>query len=181
MRTQRSLFLNSNRSFTLVEMVMAITLMGIMLGAIVPSFRPFMDKATLKNTASSVAYILRYARSTAIQRSVNVKLVFPEGNGILVFSVEADPENGAGIYQEEKLPVSMPTELKDKVKISSITQCTLSGLQPTQEISFNPNGCTSDTMITLTDKYEKIYTIGIVGITGQVMVWDHAVETFYDS
>ena len=181
MRTHRSLFSDSQKSFTLVEMVMAVTIMGIMLGAVVPAFRPFLEKTALKNTTSSVAYILRYTRSIAIQRSVNVKLIFPEGNGRLVLEVEADPMEAAGLFIEEKLPVSMPSELKDKIKIAGITQSTLTGLQPAQEVAFTPNGSTSDTMITLTDKYEQINVIGIVGLTGQVMVWDHAVESFYDS
>lgn len=165
-----------------MEMLMVVTIMGIMLGAVIPNFRPFVEATTLKNTANTFSYMIRYARSIAIQRSVNVKLTLPgEGEtGQVAFMVEPDPMNANGTFMEEQLPISYPEKLGDTIKIGQIMQNTLSGMQPTNEIAFDPQGMTSDTLITMTDPQERVYTIGIVGISGQVLIWDHEVSSFYE-
>jgi prepilin-type N-terminal cleavage/methylation domain-containing protein len=177
----RNTYYNQRHAFTLMEMLMVIVIMGVILGSVVPSFRPFLEKTALKNTSQSLAYILRYARSLAIQRSMNVKLVLPsEPDAKIQLLVEADPIMASGTFIEEKLPVSIPKELGSTIRISKIEQNTLMGLQQTSEILFLPQGTTSDTLITLVDQSERVNMLGIVGLTGQVMVWEHAVETFYD-
>ncbi|HXK94120.1 MAG TPA: prepilin-type N-terminal cleavage/methylation domain-containing protein, partial [bacterium] len=45
--------------FTLVELMLVITLMGIMLGMLVPNFSPLMQGMTLKHASQAVAQILR--------------------------------------------------------------------------------------------------------------------------
>ncbi|HXK94990.1 MAG TPA: hypothetical protein PKV38_15055, partial [bacterium] len=65
-------------------------------------------------------------------------------------------------------------------KAALIEKRTLFGTLEENELTFQPNGSTSDTFIYLVDDRERVYTIGIIGLTGQVLVWDHAVESFYD-
>ncbi|MDX9752424.1 MAG: prepilin-type N-terminal cleavage/methylation domain-containing protein [bacterium] len=168
------------RSFTLVEMVLVVTLIGIMMGSIIPSFRPLIEKTALKNTASTLSYILRYSRSVAIQRSTYTKITLPEGNGEIGFWVEGDPMTTTGGFVEETLPVPQPKDLSNRISIGSVVQNTLTGLQQSYEIQFAPNGSTADTLISILDSRERVYTLGIVGLTGQVMIWDHEVGTLYD-
>lgn len=196
---------------------MVIMILGIMMGAIVPNMRSFLSGSALKHTASSLADIIRYSRSAAIERSVVTKLTFMVENqtssyneiefiesseiaegvqdteaeqntqevtvtsiqGVL-FTVETDPLNMPGQFFPEPLPVRTPKDLGDKVKVAQIIKQSLAGSMEESVVSFDPDGTTSDTMIYLTDDKERIYTIGVIGLTGQVIVWDRAVESFYE-
>ncbi|HOJ61228.1 MAG TPA: prepilin-type N-terminal cleavage/methylation domain-containing protein [bacterium] len=166
--------------FTLVELMLVITLMGIMLGMLVPNFSPLMQGMTLKHASQAVAQILRYARGVAVERSAVTKITFDPETGNIRLSSEADPVNFPGVFQEEALPVAYPREYRAKVKAALIEKRTLFGTLEENELTFQPNGSTSDTFIYLVDDRERVYTIGIIGLTGQVLVWDHAVESFYD-
>jgi len=167
--------------FTLVELMLVITIMGIMLGMLVPNFSPLLQGMTLKHASQAVAQILRYARSVAVERSTAAKVTFDPETGAILLATEADPVNSPGVYQEEPLPVAYPREYRTKVKVPLIDKRSLFGTQEENELTFMPNGSTSDTFIYLVDENERVYTIGIIGLTGQVMVWDHVVQSFYES
>ncbi len=163
-----------------MELMMVIMIMGIMVGAIVPNFGPFLDRITLKNAANNIATTVRYARSVAIERSSVTKLMFDLDTGDVTFVAEADPINMPGEFVEERLPFPYPKEYREKVSFSQIIKHSLFDTDEQNVLSFQPNGATSDTFIYLMDPDEQVYTVGIIGLTGQVMVWNRAVETFYD-
>lgn len=168
------------RGFTLVEMVLVITIMAIMLGSIVPNFKPFMESATIKDAARTLSHMIRYARSMAVEQSACVEVSFDPDTGNIWVLVESDPINEPGVYEPVKLPVDYPKKYRTDIKIASIVKQTLFGSQEDNVVSFLSDGTTSDTFIYLTDRYEQVYTIGIVGLTGQVMVWNYAAQSFYE-
>lgn len=163
-----------------MEMMLVITIMAIMLGAIVPNFKPFVESATIKDASRNLSQIIRYTRSLAVERSANTELTFDLETGEIMTLEENDPINAPGIFEPILLPVAYPKEYKTKVKVAAIVKQTLYGSQEDNVVSFQPDGATSDTFIYMVDSYEKVYTIGIVGLTGQVLVWDHAVQDFYE-
>ncbi|MBN2327529.1 MAG: GspH/FimT family pseudopilin [Candidatus Omnitrophica bacterium] len=168
------------RGFTLVELMLVITIMGIMLGAITPTFKPFLDSQTLKNATSSLAQIIRFVRSMAVEQSAVVQITFDKDTGGVLVAMENDPINMPGVLAPVALPVRYPKEYQEKVRVASIVKQTLFGTQQEDMITFQPDGTTSDTFIYLVDEYENTYTIGIVGLMGQVMTWNHAVDNFYE-
>lgn len=176
----RSLADQRRCGFTLVELMLVITIMGIMLGAITPTFKPFLESQTLKNATDSLAQIIRYARSMAVEQSSVVQIAFEEDSGGVSVLMENDPINMPGILEEVVLPVRYPKKYQEKVRVAAIIKQTLSGTQQEQVITFQPDGTTSDTFIYLADSYENTYTIGIVGLMGQVMTWNRAVDNFYE-
>lgn len=168
-------------AFTLVELMMVLTLMAIMLGAIVPSFNHVLGRKTLKNAADALSNMIRYTRSVAVTRSVMSKMLIDTELNTYTLYVETDPINSTGDFEQESYPVSFTKELGSPIQVQKMDARALNGSQFPDEILFNPDGSTSDALIYLTDPSEKIYTIGVLGITGQVMVWDHFVESFYES
>lgn len=169
-----------NQGFTLTEMLLVITIIAIVLGTIVPQFGSFMQSTALKNTASTLADIIRFARSTAIERSAITRIEFNLEEGTILLSAEADPFTLPGAFELQRLPITPPKEFGSVVKIAKIEKHSIAGSLEDSVISFTPDGTTSDTFIYLIDTSERVYTIGIVGLTGQVMVWDHGVTSFYD-
>jgi len=62
------------RGFTLIELVTAITVMAILAGAALPSFREFVANQRLRNASFDLMAALTLARSEAVTRNVNVSL-----------------------------------------------------------------------------------------------------------
>ena len=166
--------------FTLVEMLLVITIMAIMLGGITPMFKPFLEGTTLKHAAQTLSHILRYTRSLAIERSAITQILFDQDTGIIQISIEADPVNAPGTYEPVRLPIKYPKKYRTDTSIAKIDKRTLSGSQKANEITFQPDGTTSDSFIYMIDKHENTYTVGIVGLTGQVMIWKGMTESFYE-
>jgi len=56
------------RGFTLIELMVVLTVLGIMLGIAVPSFKNFIGSQRAKSAAYEMSTSLLYARSEAIKR-----------------------------------------------------------------------------------------------------------------
>ena len=64
----------SVRGFTLIEMMVVITVTGILLAIAVPSFRELIGSQKVKSAASSLQIALLLTRSEALKRNANVTL-----------------------------------------------------------------------------------------------------------
>lgn len=62
------------RGFTLIELMVVLTLLGVFLGFGIPSFREFTAAQRVKNTAFDIAATLLQARSEAVKRNTPVSL-----------------------------------------------------------------------------------------------------------
>lgn len=167
------------RAFSLLELVLVITIMGIMAGAIMPSVSNSLKGRRLGDYCDTLSNMLRYARSLAVERSMITKISFDEESANPVLSVEADPLNAPGTFEDERFPIFISRDFGSDITIASIVKNALEGTQVENEITFNPDGSTSDTFIYVTDDNERIHTVGIIGLTGQIMVWKQMMDNFY--
>lgn len=71
-RGQGALLLRHARGFTLVELMIVVTLMAVMLGIAAPSFRDFVAGQRVKTAAGEYSSSLVQARSEAIKRNASV-------------------------------------------------------------------------------------------------------------
>lgn len=65
----------THRGFTLIELMVVVTIAAVMLGLAIPSFREFTAGQRVKNTAFDFAAALLLARSEAIKRNAAVTVV----------------------------------------------------------------------------------------------------------
>ncbi|HEY8100135.1 MAG TPA: GspH/FimT family pseudopilin [Burkholderiaceae bacterium] len=65
--------------FTLVELMIGITIMAILLGVAIPSFKVWITNTRIRTTAESVASGLQRARAEAVARNTNVSFVLGTG------------------------------------------------------------------------------------------------------
>lgn len=61
--------------FSLVELMIAITVMAILLGLAVPSFKTWMQNSQIRNAAESIQNGLQRARAEAVTRNARVEFV----------------------------------------------------------------------------------------------------------
>ncbi len=65
-----------NHGFTLLELIVSMTVLAILLGIAVPSFMSTLDKRRLSGAAEQLYSDLQYARSEAIKRNTPVFVTF---------------------------------------------------------------------------------------------------------
>lgn len=61
------------QGFTLIELMIAITLLGILLSIALPSYRSFIQNSRIRNAAESISNGLQVARAEAVKRNAPVQ------------------------------------------------------------------------------------------------------------
>ncbi|HPA44935.1 MAG TPA: prepilin-type N-terminal cleavage/methylation domain-containing protein [bacterium] len=176
------------RGFTLVELILVLTIMGLLSTTIAPVMKNLLQAQRLPNAATMLASSIRYCRSTAVHRSALTRLIFDTELGQLRIETESSPLTQPGVFEEVPLPIGLQKELEECVSEIQIKQMAQYGTEDVEQLEFQPDGVIvgptgtiSDTFIYLKGENEsEVYTIAVVGITGQVLVMDHEASTFYD-
>ena len=68
--------MNKTRGFTLIELIIAVAIIGILSSLAVPSFQEMLTNMNLRSTAESVSQGLQLARSEAIKRNARTMFTF---------------------------------------------------------------------------------------------------------
>lgn len=167
--------------FTLLELLLVLALMGILTGVTIPIFRGTQQSHRFRTSVSTLSEAVRYARSTCITRAARGRLALKSDPLDLYLELEENPLEAAGTFVPTRLPYRMRDVLRRGVKKMVVREKTPSGLEETDGIRFYADGRCSDSFIYLLGPDEEVYTIAVVGITGQVMIFDHATESYYDT
>ena len=73
---------NSGRGFTLIELVVAITLLGLLVALSLPSFSTWIRNSQLRTVADSLQAGLRTAQAEAVRRNRQVVIYFTDANPV---------------------------------------------------------------------------------------------------
>lgn len=169
------------RGFSMMELLMVIALMGMLVGVTVPIFRGTVEGQRLPMVAGTLAETIRYARSTCVTRAARGRLVIAAEARTMHLEVEENPLDAPGSYTTLQLPYRMRDVLGKGILNIQIKQRTPKGLETAEQIDFMPDGRCTDTFVYLYGANDRIYTVSVVGISGQVMVFDHQTESYYES
>jgi prepilin-type N-terminal cleavage/methylation domain-containing protein len=140
--------LRSRQGFTMIEMIIVVSLMAILLAISIPSFVGWRENLKYRETAREVASMLREAKSRAITNNQEQQVQFsPNPPGV---STQYGMRAGTRAYMSVSdwpgaSGVTNWTILDSQVKIVSATT-TVTAPQPTNppgSIQFTPNGAAS--------------------------------------
>lgn len=67
--------------FSIIEMMVVITIIGMLLMIAVPSFQTYMQNLQIRSAAEAITAGLQIAKNEAIRRNVNVQLSMDTGTG----------------------------------------------------------------------------------------------------
>lgn len=159
-RTRKSPRDGAIRGFTLTELMIVVSIMGLLMAVVTPPVMRWTNSWRLDGETSKMATILRGARSTAVNKNINVIFVFDQSNG-QYYTV--DDTNGDGAASAGEW-VSAVHSLPPGFEISAFTM-------PQQWITFGPKGNTADGgTITLAGKDNFKKTIRVFSGTGNVSI-----------
>ncbi len=165
--------------FTLMELLLVIALIAVLAGVTVPVFRYTAQGFRIRSTASTLAETIRYARSTSVTRSVRGKLQFVSQPPAMALEMEDDPLQAPGTYNEIQLPHRMQDVLGKGIKHVDVKEKTATGFEETDTIEFFPDGRCTDTFLYLYGEDDSVHTVAVVGISGQVMLFEGEVDSYY--
>jgi len=142
----------SQAGYSLIEILVACALAGVLMVAAGPSLPRMLGSFALQNATFRVANDLRMARQRAVTTNAKGRVVFTSGQ----YQVRRESPAGSGTYIDDGAPQALP----NGVTVSS------SPVNPT----FDSRGLTAQPyVITVQDAYATTKTITVTGI-GRVNV-----------
>lgn len=90
---------HAQRGFTLIELMIAIVILGIVLALGIPSYRAFIQNSRIRNAAESIQNGLQVARSEAVKHNAQVRFSLGAGSSWAVGCVAPTADCPASIQQ----------------------------------------------------------------------------------
>jgi prepilin-type N-terminal cleavage/methylation domain-containing protein len=84
-------FNHSMIGFTLIEMIVVVTILGIMFGTLVPYFRGSFTDLEMRDAVRNVAATMKYAQQRAMLQQVQYRVNFDKSTGEYWLTRQADP------------------------------------------------------------------------------------------
>jgi prepilin-type N-terminal cleavage/methylation domain-containing protein len=121
------------RGFTLTELMIVVTIMGILLAVTAPAMSRFAGNWRLNGAAANMAMVMRSARSAAVSKDINVVFTFDEDKGEYSYLEDTNGNGDAdGGERESAVQTLPPGVLFDDYTV------------PQTSVTFNGKGSTAD-------------------------------------
>jgi len=177
-------FLESQKGFTLIEMLTVVAIMGIILAMVAPNFSKWVEKHQINGQAQKVYFDLMLARTVAVKNNNDVRVVFDSNAD--TYKVH-DDTNGDGVEDsgealktitlEENVPFAYNTGITD-IDGNTVTAAVSFG--GSQTVTFDSRGQASasgsvfllhENDINITSNRAR--SISVLKATGAVDYWSY--------
>lgn len=152
-----------NKGFTLIELVLVISIMMVLALLAMPAFKKIYIDSKLKSSTQAVTWVLRYAYQAAISEGVRYRVSFNPYVGTYWLEKQ---EYGTGISNFNKINTAL-------IKERNLPEGIAFKRTEPPDITMSPAGLGESACIYLTNDSGSVYTIVFSGLTGQVTVLDH--------
>lgn len=147
--------MKGNKGFSLVELLVVVSIMGIMMAITVPGLLEWRRNAQFKEAAQLAASTLRQAKGQAINVNQRVTVTFNLDNDLC-----KDPY---GCRDSVRISPSFERQFeKIELRLGSPNCDVDSG---NVAITFNPNGSSNQSYICISDGDIKKYRVGVANAT----------------
>jgi len=150
--------INKKSSFTFIELLIVIAIIGILVGVSVPRLRKTADNFRLDNFVKDTYYLCRYLQASSISEGrIYCLNVNPSEKWLKVSYKDTD-----GIFKQAAGKLTKPRKVPEGILIVS--------LQDVTEIYFYPDGSISEITFTFENSYNHKASLTTNGITGAVKI-----------
>ncbi len=161
----------NSRSFTLIEILLVVVILGAVAGLAIPSFERLYANLTLKQTAENISLLMRYAQGRAVIKQ-------------RLHRLELNPENATYqlTWQNSQDETSNPSQDFENIpsrlgRLFSIPQnLTLEIDEGKRFIMFYPDRTIDQVHLYLFDGRKRYFTISTQEQTGHIEVFDGKME-----
>ena len=131
------------KSFTLVEVILAITIMGILAAIVLPRFgkEGFVGSLTLRTTTSQVASDIRYTRQLAITKTNHYYIKF----NFTTKEYAIYDNNNIQVGETKKISKDLTYSGTVQFDFYSLGNCVFTGTGLILSLGTNQNGITVET------------------------------------
>lgn len=134
---------SKNLGFSLIELMIGISILAILLGLALPSFQTWLKNIQIRNAAESITNGLQRARSEAVALNTNVAFVLEADSSwtvdYVVKPVLTDPPIDSRSATEGSNNLTL-TAWTENLTIPSTTPPTLTAVTPPATVTFNNFG-----------------------------------------
>jgi len=161
---------NKTRGFTLIELLVVILILGLFSSLLAIRIEDVITGGDLRLASRIVIGQIRKLRGVAALAHKMQVLGIKIGQNEL-YPVQLKP--GGDVVDNAQVAVKLPEGVifKDVVIVSK---------EKVQDgearIKFYPNGCVDRALIHIENKHDKVYTLEILPLTGQVLTHDGYIE-----
>ena len=149
-----------SRGFSLTELMIVISIMGALLAVSSPALSRFIANWRLNGAASEMAMVLRSARSSAVDKNINVVFMFDQAAGEYHYLEDRNGDGNADAGELETPARALPPG----VTIDAFTV-------PQPSVTFTSRGSTADGgIIVMTGRGGRQVQIRVFSGTGNVSV-----------
>ena len=151
------------KSFTLLEILLVVVILGIVVGFAVPNFQNTFNRFQLSETAKDIASLMRYAQGRAIMKGKKQQLEFDSEHSRYWLTEQVkDEEQDSAIYETIKGRYGRVFGIPKEIKVDA----------ENPHIRFYPDGKIDKARIFVHDGSEHYYTISTKEQTGYVQIYD---------
>ena len=153
---------DSQRGFTLLELVFTVVIMGIVIAMAAPSFNGLIESNKIKRLATEIEWLLVQAKSEAVMRGDNIQVVIDDA-GTPTWSIISRTTSGAATLAEVSSDNFSNIELETTFRTSMVTFNKLNG-KPNLAGGYQFNIPTKDKVkVTVNTMTGRIYSCGVDG------------------
>ncbi|SHL17950.1 GspH/FimT family pseudopilin [Phytopseudomonas punonensis] len=147
--------LRAQRGFTLIELMIVVTLLGVFAAIAVPSFTELINKSRTQSLNNELISLLQYTRSTAVEQRTFLKACKETNNGRDSWSVKRKCDDS---NEDPLRKLDIPETLKVTASIDAIS------------FRYNGTGTTAQLVTCKSDDFANGFTID-VNSSGNIRTW----------
>ncbi|HIF9154696.1 TPA: GspH/FimT family pseudopilin [Photobacterium damselae] len=150
------------RGFTLLELIIAMSVVVVLLGAAAPSFSDLIERNKIKRLATEIEWLLVHAKSEAVMRGDNVQVAINDA-GTPTWSIISKTTSGAVTLAEISSENFSNIELNTTFRTGVVTFNKLNG-KPNFSGGYQFNIPTKDKVkVAVNTMTGRIYSCGVDG------------------
>lgn len=152
--------------FTLIELIVVLTILGVLAAAVVPLFRDSTESLREERAVRDLYGTLKFAHERAVSEMNEYRVYLDEKHGRYWTSRMTGEEKGVKVFATVDEPYLEPITLPDGVKLKK-PKARRDRKLDASYIEFYPNGACDVASVTLERKDKREVTISTKGKLGQ--------------